>query len=82
MPAAFTFKTLRDYATSYRLDADCPLCRHHAQLNPFRVSRVVGWDAPLGRIRAALRCTMCGARGAEIRLSHDAGRPRRPTSPG
>lgn len=72
--AAIHYRTLRDYSQTYTLHADCPACRHHAVLNPMRAAQVAGWDATLPELKAALRCSVCGHRGAEVRIVSD-GRP-------
>jgi len=68
--AAITFRTLRDYCTTYSLHVDCPACRHHARLEPMKAVRVVGWDCPLPALRQALRSSRCGIKGAEVRIVH------------
>jgi hypothetical protein len=64
-------ETLRDHAQLYRLHAYCPYCRHSAWLNPMRVARLVGWDAPVRLFGKALRCSRCGARGCCVTISHN-----------
>ena len=72
MPTTFT--TLRDYASTYRIHADCPACHHHDWLNLMTIAQRVGWDAELSAVRKALRCSECGSGGVQISIIHD-GRP-------
>lgn len=74
MAALLQYRTLRDYASTYQLHVDCPGCRHHSRLNPMQAAQRVGWDATLGELKAALRCSRCGKKGADVSVvSH--GRP-------
>jgi hypothetical protein len=74
MPDAIRFRTLRDYAATYRLSVRCPNCGREIWLNPLETARRVRWDADLRAISQALRCSGCGSRSAEMRIIHD-GRP-------
>lgn len=69
-----TLTTLRDYAVRYSLHIFCPACRHHAVLNAMQAAQVAGWYVTLPDLKAALRCSRCATKGAEVRVVHD-GRP-------
>lgn len=74
--AEITHRTLRDYAATYDIDAGRPACRHYAVLNLIRAASVAGWNVTLLDLRAGLRCSVCGHRGASISIVSD-GRPYR-----
>ena len=54
---------LSDRFADYQLRIRCKKCRHERVTEPHVFGKIMGWETPLIKIAARLRCSKCDAKG-------------------
>jgi hypothetical protein len=57
---------LSDRFGDYVLVITCRECKHGRRTEPQAIAKLLGWDAPLAKVAARMRCSNCGARGCDL----------------
>jgi hypothetical protein len=60
---------LSDEFGQYTLRMTCARCQYVRLALPYKLARLVGWDATLDELQQRLRCSRCGAKECVIDVS-------------
>lgn len=61
MPTPIT--KLSDRFADYTLRIRCRKCGHERHTEPHALAKLLGWETPLTKVAARLRCSKCDVRG-------------------
>jgi hypothetical protein len=61
VPAPIT--KLSDRFADYTLRIKCRKCGHERYTEPHFLAKLLGWETPLTKVAARLRCSKCNVRG-------------------
>ena len=69
-------KHLHDFNGNFLIFVRCRACRRAREVDPEELAARVGWDAKLAAIAPRLKCSRCGASGADLAIAFSR-KPRR-----
>lgn len=66
---------LSDHGGAYVIHVTCARCGHGRDMNPRVLANIFGWNVPLAKACARLRCSKCQGRKVKVEVAFDH-RPR------
>ncbi len=48
----------------------CEECCHNVEVDPAALARRLGYDYPIPKLKARMRCSKCGSRAVDVRVKH------------
>jgi hypothetical protein len=67
MRRPLNIEKLSDRFGDYVLVITCRKCLHARRTEPHALAKLLGWDAPLVKVAARLRCSNCGTKDCTLK---------------